>query len=382
MIDQIDNLPEIGFIDGKTLDEVKEEMAADYEAKYLEVTGTSASLMPGEPVKLILDACAVQIYQQYLLLEKAARMNFLKYSYGDYLDNLAAWKGISRQGAKSASCTVRFTLSAIRPEVIAIPQGTRVTQAGTGAYFATSEYGEVPVGSLYVDVPCTAMAGGVAGNGYPAGSLTSLVDYVPYVQGCSNITETAGGLDGEDDEALKERLYLSPSNFSTAGPETAYEFFVKEAYPDVGDVRVSSPSECEVDIRVIGRDGQPLSSEAIAAIQSYLDDGEIRPLTDHVVVSAPDETTYDVAFTYWINRSDYAVAGSIQAAVQAAVQSYTEWQSSRIGRDVNPSKLVELVMAAGAKRVAVTSPSHQVIGGDVIAMSGTTTVTYGGLEDD
>ena len=44
------------------------------------------------------------------------------------------------------------------------------------------------------------------------------------------------------------------------------------------------------------------------------------------------------------------------AAVQAAVDKYIAWQCGKLGRDINPSKLISLLMQTGVKRVDLTSP--------------------------
>ena len=105
-------------------------------------------------------------------------------------------------------------------------------------------------------------------------------------------------------------------------------------------------------------------------------------MTDLLTVASPTETEYTISLTYYINRSDSNRAVSIQAEVLAAVDAYTKWQRA-IGRDINPSKLVERIMAAGAKRVDLTAPVYTVVGKkSVAALAGDPAVHYGGLEDD
>ena len=100
------------------------------------------------------------------------------------------------------------------------------------------------------------------------------------------------------------------------------------------------------------------------------------------MVSSPAEVKYSISLTYYIDRSNATTAVSIQSAVDAAVQEYILWQR-KIGRDINPSKLVSLIMAAGAKRVDITSPAYTKVGDAAVALlTGTVTVNYGGLEDD
>lgn len=382
MISEIARLPDISFIDDITLDEIKAKMVSDYQDKFEEVTGQSVILKEGEPVSLVLYACAVQLFQMYLNADKAGKMNFLKYAYGDFLDNLGALKGVSRQDAAPASCTVRFSLSAIRASVVAIPQGTRVTTQDAEIYFATDEYAEIPIGDEYVDVSCTALSDGATGNNYAVGEINVIVDPIAYVASCTNLTAASGGMEREDDESLADRIYLAPESYSVAGPEAAYVYFTKLAYPGVEDVKVSSPSECEVDIRVIGPNGTLLSNEILQRIEDYISSAEIKPLTDHVTVSSPTISSYNINFTYYINRSESFSVASIQERVAKAVDEYIAWQAGRIGRDIEPNKLIEYVMSAGAKRVVVTYPAYTAVGATAIPQVGTKTITYGGLQDD
>lgn len=382
MIPEIARLPDISFIDDITLDDIKAKMITDYQDKFKEITGQAVTLKEGEPITLMLYACAVQIFQMYLNVDKAGKMNFLKYAYGDFLDNLGALKGVSRQDAGPASCTVRFTLSASRPTVVSIPQGTRVTTQEAEIYFATDQYAEIPIGDTYVDVICTALTAGETGNKYDVGDIDVIVDPIAYVASCTNLTAASGGLEREDDESLADRIYLAPANYSVAGPEAAYIYFTKVAYPGVEDVRVTSPEECEVDIRVTGPGGTLLSDEILQRIEDYINSAEVKPMTDRVTVGSPDIVNYNIEFTYYINKSDIASAPGIQQGVQNAVQEYIAWQAGKIGRDIEPNKLIEFVMAAGAKRVTVTYPVFTVTGNIAVPKVGTQTVTYGGLEDD
>ena len=64
----------------------------------------------------------------------------------------------------------------------------------------------------------------------------------------------------------------------------------------------------------------------INGLKGYLQDKTIRPMTDLVNVSAPEEVPYTIGLTYYINRSDSAKAVTIQAAVAQAVADYQTWQ--------------------------------------------------------
>ena len=378
----IKSLPDISFIDNKTIDQVRQEMVADYESFISEATGQTVSLERSSVHRMELYAAAAQIYQAMQYIDRQGKQSILKYSYSDFLDNLAAFKGVTRTPATAATTTVRFTLSAERDTATGIPQGTRVSTAGS-IYFATDVYAEIPAGSTTVDVPATCTVAGTDGNGLAIGELTTIVDPIPYVASVSNTTATEGGAEIESDADLAERVFLAPGAYSTAGPEDGYLYHAKAYSPAIGDVVATSDQEAgTVDIVFIMADGAKPGPEMINGLKGYLQDKTIRPMTDLVRVAAPEEVQYTINLTYYINRSDSAKAVTIQAAVAQAVADYQAWQRA-IGRDINPSQLVHMVMEAGAKRVTVTAPAYTAVGKtEVSALQGAAVVTYGGLEDD
>ena len=75
-----------------------------------------------------------------------------------------------------------------------------------------------------------------------------------------------------------------------------------------------------------------------------------------IEVSAPVSKTYDVEFTYYISSGEKASVASIQENIAAAVNSYNAWQTGKIGRDINPSYLIQKIMEAGAKRTVIIAP--------------------------
>ena len=372
----IKNLPDISFIDNKSIDQVRQEMVADYESYISEATGQSVTLERSSVHRMELYAAAAQIYQAMQYIDRQGKQSILKYSYSDFLDNLAIFKGVTRTPATAATTTLRFTLSTERDVATGIPQGTRVSTAGS-TYFATDVYAEIPAGSTTVDVPATCTVAGTDGNGFAAGELSTIVDPIPYVASVTNTTEI------ESDEDLAERVFLAPGAYSTAGPEDGYLYHAKAYNPAIGDVVATSDQEAgTVDIVFIMANGDTPGEEMIEGLEGYLQGKTIRPMTDLVRVAAPQEVTYTINLTYYINRSDSAKAVTIQAAVAQAVADYQTWQRA-IGRDINPSQLVRMVMDAGAKRVTVTAPTYTTVDATkVSALQGDAVISYGGLEDD
>lgn len=373
--------PEISFIDNSTIDEVLTAMINDFLDKYEEETGERISLAKANPYRLIMYACAVQIYQAMQYADYAGKMSFLTYANGEYLDNLAALRGISRKTATPAKTTLQFSIESVISSAVAIPAGTRVTN-GNNVYFATDEYAEIPAGQTSVSVAATCTEAGTVGTGFAVGEFSKLVNTIAYVANATNTVETYGGAEAESDEDLKERVYEAPGGYSTTGPNDAYIFHTKNASADIGDVYVTSESPGEVDVYFIMNDGTIPSASVIAEVESYLNDRTIRPLTDNVSVKMPMTSIYNIDLTYYIGTSDTSAVSTIQDDVAAAVSAYNIWQTEKIGRDINPSYLIKKIMEAGAKRVVVNSPTFTVLNESTVAKTGTVTVNYGGVEHD
>lgn len=381
-ISAIENAPDISFIDNKAIDDVRGEMVSDFEAFMVKATGQPLHLDRASVHRMILYAATAQIYQAMQYIDRAGKQSLLKYSYSGFLDNIGLLKGVERAQPTAATTTLRFTLSAARAAATGIPQGTAVSGSGS-VYFVTTEYAEAPAGKTTVDVGAVCTATGTVGNGLAVGELSNIAEPLPYVAGVTNTTMTEGGAEIESDKELANRVFLAPGAYSTAGPEDAYLYHAKKFNASIGDVVVhSKQSAGTVDVMFIMSDGSTPGAGMIAGLQEYLRRGNVRPMNDLVTVSAPVEVEYSIGLTYYINRGDSARAVSIQGAVQAAVAEFVAWQRA-IGRDINPSKLVAMVMAAGAKRVDVTAPEDTHVGpGDVPALHEEAAIQYGGLEDD
>lgn len=380
MIDEILNLPDVSFIDDMQLEDVQMQMVRDYQDRYKAITGKDVVLDRADPMSLILYALSIQVYQALLYVDKTGKQDLLKYSYGAYLDNLAAMKGIAREQAKPSRAMIRFTLSGIQPSTVEIPEGTRVTNGEV--YFQTESHAEIPSGESSVDVAAECMTSGVVGNNLEVGEINILVDPVPYVAKVANTEPTTGGADIEDDDTLKDRIYIAPSKYSVAGPEESYRYWVKTYNSNISDVLIYSDDPVDVVIEFIMNDGELPSESMLLGVQKFLSDKQIRPLTDRVTVKTPETVEYKVNVKYFVNQSDLKKVDTIKTAVNAAVDDYIQWQRSKIGRDINPSQLIQQMVSAGAKRVEVTLPVFQVIGKANVAKLSSKTVTYGGLEDD
>ena len=129
-------------------------------------------------------------------------------------------------------------------------------------------------------------------------------------------------------------------------------------------------------------DGGLPGEEFISGLQDFLDDETRRPPTDHVVVKAPQTVEYTIEGTYYISRDRQEMAAVIQKQVEAARDEFIRWQKSAIARDINPSRLIYGLVAAGAKWVDLKSPGFQKMEGASVAVASGVNLAYGGVQDE
>ena len=382
MIEELQNLPEISFIDDMTIDELQKKLVSEYENSITAITGNKYVLPQADKFRIIINSIALILYQNLQCIDRAGKQNTLKYAYGEYLDNKAAEKGVVRKTAKAATVNVKFSLEAARSSSTLIPKGTRVSN-DSDIYFETQNSEEIAVGNTDIVISCVCTEAGTLGNNIQIGEITTLVDPVAYISEVVNTTVSTGGTDEEDDDSLRERVFLAPSSYTTTGSADAYIYHCKLFSNDIADVIATSDvGSAVVNIIVLLKNGVIPEEKLITQLQEYLNGDGIKTLTDKVVVAAPSVKKYDINLTYYINKSERSKALLIKKNVEKAIDEYILWQNSKIGRDINPDKLIEKIIAAGAKRVAVSSPIYQACNQTEVPQLANKSITYGGIEDD
>ena len=365
--------PDISFVETDT-EAIVNALIQSYE-KF-----TGRTLYPADPARLFILWVADIIVQERVNIDFSAKQNVPRYAEGEYLDSLAElFKDTYRLEPEKAKTTLRYTLSIKLDTATVIPAGTRATPDGD-VVFATLQDLTIPAGQLSGDVAAECTQAGEIGNGFVPGQIKQAVDVFPYFQSVSNTTESAGGADEESDAAFYERLRESVETYSTAGPMGGYEYFAKSASALIADVKATSPKPGEVDVRVLLTGGELPGEEILKEVLDILNADTVRPLTDHVTVAAPQAVPYNIDVTYYTQEGGALSADTIAADVAAAVKSFQKWQAEKMGRDVNPSQLIALLMQTGVKRVEVRSPVFAAVADNAVAQVGTVSVVNGGAE--
>jgi len=372
----LSNLPNINFAEKDTAI-IEAEVIARFEEKL------GRPLAAGDPWRQVILSFVYYLSLQRNNIDFTGKQNLLKYAGDGYLQHLGALLGVEQLQASRAKTTLEFTLSTTLPSTTIIPKGTRATP-GNSIFFATDEDIEIPSGSRVGSVSATCNQDGIIGNGFLEGQVNRLIDSFAFNSSVTNITITQGGADVESLEALRMRINIAPESFSTAGPYGSYEFWAKTANQLIIDVSVMSPSPGVVEIVPLLQGGEIPSQTILDEVYNICNDDRRRPLTDYVKVRPPEPVYYDIEFTYFIARSSLAFGLNLQQRVDEAVQDFILWQKSRLGRDINPTRMIEMVKSTGIKRIdmydlkpAFTKLRHYELG-----VCQNVNVIYGGIEDD
>lgn len=367
-------LPEVNFLKTEP-----EALANEIITTYEEVEGRK--LAQADPLRLIFLSLASVITKQNNAINDAARQNLLYYSR----DNVLVHKGrewrTPRLAETAAKVTMRFNLSEPLSSSQIVPVGAQVTSAEASVFFATEKETIIQPGLYFVDIDCVCIVAGEIGNGFNLGQINTLVKPLPYILSVENVTISNGGAEIESDEAYRERIYLAPETLSNAGSEGAYKYFAKSASALISDVYVYMPTPGKVNISVLLQNGELPTQEILDLVDETCNSTSIRPLTDFVTVGAPNVISYDLELTYYI-ETNITSKEIVHEKVQQAINNYIVWQSSKIGRDINPSKLISDIVRAGAKRVNIVSPIFTMLDPGEVAQIGTQNVIFGGVEDD
>lgn len=331
------------------------ELEALITAAYEEVTGVT--VRPASPEKLFIKWVLNVIVQERVLENYIGNQNIPSRADGANLDALGELFYVTeRPEAQAAVCTERFFISEPQQSAILVPAGTRVTDTDKTLVWETLEDVYIPVGSDYVDVKICCQSCGVIGNDYALGQINTIVDVFDYYSGCKNITVSDGGADRSSDDEYYELMRASMDSYSTAGPMGGYVYHAQRVSTEIAHVVANSPIPGEVRLYVLMDDGRVAGEEIKQAVLDACNDDTIRPMTDHVLMDDPEMVRYDIDFTYWIHSRQTVGTAEIQRKVDAAVQEYIRWQSAKLGRDINPSTLIGMLMQTGIKRVELRTP--------------------------
>ncbi len=370
-----------------------ENIIAWLTSAYEQIMGET--VQPASRARLFIQWVACVIIQERVQTNYAGNQNIPSRAGGKNLDALAElFYTKERPAAKAATCTMRFTISEAQAFAVLIPGGSRITDASNTLIWATAEDVYVKAGETSADVKAVCQTVGKTGNGFVAGQINTIVDLFAYCASCENLTESDGGDDEATDEEFYELMRASMDAYSSAGARGAYEYWARKASTEIADVIAVSPEPCVVKLYILMKDGTLATDEVKAAVLAECSADERRPLCDLVSAEDAEKVPYRVNLTYYQYNplGNGKTSAELAAEIRRKVDEYTAWQSGKLGRDINPARLVGMLMQTGVKRVEVTEPVFTALrdGGlprslpnvPQIAVLEGVTITDGGFEDE
>jgi phage-related baseplate assembly protein len=149
-------------------------------------------------------------------------------------------------------------------------------------------------------------------------------------------------LDGEDDERLRERAFLAPDGFSTAGSSGGYIFHTLSVDASILEAKPRKVSPGVIEVIYHANDQ---SEELRLKIEQSLSDELVRPMTDTVLVRHATIVNIDLVLDVEILRM--SEADLIRLEIEQALASL----NPKIGEDVTSSKIIKLAFVPGVFKV-------------------------------
>ena len=118
---ELENCPELNFIENMTLQETEDQMRELYAGYYRELTGRDPEIGDADTVNLLIKAFCAMEYQTMQYADAKGRMEMLKTSTGSALDALAtqalACPACSRPRGGRRSSRARHSMMALAAPV-------------------------------------------------------------------------------------------------------------------------------------------------------------------------------------------------------------------------------------------------------------------------
>ena len=355
------------------------QIIADLKAAYELETGRT--LQPAQTEMLLINNIAFREKLVRESIQAAGLQMLVNFATGVALDQLGALVGVTRLPASSASTQLVFSITQGHNGVV-IPANTRVSSTDNKINFATQEAISVAVGETSKTISVFATTTGEVGNDYSVGSISTILDPLPYLLSASNLEVTAGGADSETDLELRERIKKAPNQFSVAGPTGAYEFFTKSASSSIIDVKVTSPTPGAVFVYPLIEGEQQTPLSVLQLVDSVLNDETVKPLTDTVTVISPTLINYDIEIEAKLyTNTDPVLAASI---ITEKLNEYKTNKAQNLGQDIKRDQLIALSIYDLEKvfDITVVSPATDIVVEETeIAICGSVTFTITGFEN-
>ncbi len=157
----------------------------------------------------------------------------------------------------------------------------------------------------------------------------------------------------EEDDALRERVQLVYEGLTTAGPRNSYILHARNASGLVADATAESPSPAVVEVTVLALDDDgSASAELLSTVATYLNDDNVRPVADRVIVQSAEILPYQINARLFMASSGPESEG-VLAQCEARLAAWIN-PRRRLGVEVARSAVDAQLHIEGVNRVELT----------------------------
>lgn len=163
----------------------------------------------------------------------------------------------------------------------------------------------------------------------------------------------------EADDRFRSRIQLSLERATTAGPRGSYQFWGLSASAKVKDIGLESPAPGQVRVTVLSSEGDGVPDAAtLEAVSEKLNDEDVRPLTDQVIVQGAAIRAYAVEASLMLYAGPDGEI--VRKAAETAARAYVT-DRHRLGHDVTISGLHAALHQVGVQNVQLVQPAGDIV---------------------
>jgi len=321
---------------------------------------------------------ALEKAELMIAINDAIQLFFPEWSYGGYLDKLAAGVGLTRRTAQAAETTVEITGA---PGTI-IPAGFRFATTATAIsdnieFEAKESVTLDESGNATVPVRCTET--GTIGN-VPKNSITLMSSPVGGIATITNPTAATGGVEDEDDDALRERIKERDLNneSSFVGNDADYKRWAKEV-DGVGTVIVVPEWEGEgtgtVKLIIMDSNGEEANQTILDNVYNHIispDDRDQRLAPIGAILTVVTGSPVQISIAATVTLEPGATIEAVEDAFKEALKTYFDEAKAeasvrytRVGSVLSETPGLldysDLTLNEGTANVPLTTDNYPVI---------------------
>ena len=330
-----------------------EELLAGMQERYRTLTGFDADA--ASDIGIRLKVLAAELAGLFEELGELQRQVFAQTSSGEYLAMHAQTRGLSRKPAQEAQGMLRFSRETPAANDLIIAAGTVcATKPDPQVYFTTMQDAVLYAGETFAEVSARAVDAGALGN-VGTGAVCLMVSAAAGVSSVTNPAAFAGGVDAENDDALRERLLQSYRAISN-GTNRAfyYDLAMKSEGVTSANVLPRTRGRGTVDVVVACASAQA-QPETIARLEQEL--AEHKEIGVDVSVRAAEQDVLHIAVALAIEEG--CAFENVEAACREKIAAHIA--SLGVGGPVLLARLGSVLLELeGVYNYRILSPSTDV----------------------